>query len=458
MKRKLILLIAAVIAVCGIACKKFVTVGPPTNQIASEIIFENEETATAAINGLYTTLSNTSLYFAAGGQTVYLGIYGDELYYTGASTLIQEFAGSKLSIANSLVTFNFWSQPYQVINQANSCITGLNKSKLSAQTKNQLLGEAHFVRAYTYWSILNLFGDVPLVLTAEDYESVSKMSRTPSAKVKEQILMDLSEAKNLLNPAYPTTGRYRVNYYTVMAFLSRVNTYLGNWTEVLNASNEVISQTAIYTLEMDLNRTFLIGSTEAIWQTATGNLSTNTYEAFSLIPSTSATTRPAYPLQPSLFNTFTTIDKRKTNWITTKIVSGVAYQYPTKYKIRTNTVKTEAQMMIRLAEIYLNRAEAKAHLNDATALDDLNKTRTRAGLGVLSGIAGQSLIDAILQERRLELFAEWGLRWLDLKRTGQLDAVIAPLKTDWKSTASLFPIPNSEVMSAPSLVQNPGYN
>lgn len=458
MKRKSTLTIILSLSLTLLACKKFVTVGPPTNQIASATIFQNEETATAAINGLYTTLSNSSLYFASGGSTVYLGLYGDEFYYTGTATTVQEFASGKLSIANSYVTFNFWSQPYQLINQANSCIIGLNRSNLNPSLSSQLLGEAYFIRAYAYWNLLNLFGDVPLVLTSEDYEGASKMSRTPSIDVKAQILSDLAQAKTLLKPAYPTAGRYRANYYTVMAFLSRLHTYLGNWNEALNASTEVISQAGTYSLETDLNRTFLIGSNEAIWQTATGNLSTNTYEGFSLIPSTSATTIPAYPLRLTLYNAFTSTDKRKTNWIAIKTVSGTAYQYPTKYKIRTNTVKTEAQMMIRLAEIFLNRAEAKAHLNDATAIDDLNKIRSRAGLSNLSGLNGQPLIDAIMQERRLELFAEWGLRYFDLKRTNQLDAVIGPLKSDWSTTAALFPIPNSELMSAPNLKQNPGYN
>ncbi len=114
--------------------------------------------------------------------------------------------------------------------------------------------------------------------------------------------------------------------------------------------------------------------------------------------------------------------------------------------------------MIRLGEIFLNRAEAKAHLNDATAIDDLNKTRFRAGLANLSGLTGHPLLDAIIQERRLELFAEWGFRFYDLRRTGQLNAVLAPIKSQWIATGALFPIPASEILAAPNLVQNPGYN
>lgn len=441
-----------------VSCKDFVTVGPPSNQLASSTVFQTEQTAVAAINGLYSILSNTSLSFSAGGQSVYLGTYTDELTYTSTSANDLEFANSKLSEANSIVYSNFWRYPYQTIYQANSCIQGLEAAAIPADTKKQLLGESYFIRAYCYWQLSVLFGDVPLVLDSKDYQNNSQMFRKPIAQVQAQVLADLALAKSLLKPAYPTAGRYRANHYTVMALLSRIHTYLGNWTDALNASNEVLSQTSTYSLETDLNRTFLIGSSEAIWQTATANATQNSYEGFAFIPSTSATSRPNYPLSQQLFAAFTALDKRKTIWTATKTVAGITYQYPYKYKVQTNAVKTEAQMMIRLGEIFLNRAEAKSHLNDPSAIDDLNKIRSRAGLMNLSGLSGQPLIDAIMQERRLELFAEWGLRFYDLKRTGQLNTVLTPLKSQWLATGTLFPIPATEILAAPNLVQNPGYN
>lgn len=461
MKIKILYIALFISLLLGGGCKKFVEVGTPSNQIASETIFLSEETATAAINGLYNTMSNFSLSFAGGGQTVYLGLYADEIYTTSTTVNVLEFADSKLSSTNSIVYNNFWRYAYQVIYQANSCIAGLEKSSLAPALREQLLGEAYFIRAFCYWQLVNLFGDIPLVLTADDYASVVQMKRTSTTQVRTQVLNDLRLAKSMLKPNYPTNTRFRANYYTVMAMISRVQTYIGNWTEVLASSNEVISQ-AIYLLENDLNKVFLIGSTEAIWQTGSGNPSYGSYEGFAFVPATSSTIRPAYPLQTNLYNAFTSTDKRKTNWIATKTVTGVTYQYPNKYKIRLNASttapKTECQMMLRLGEIYLNRAEAKAHLSDVTAIDDLNKIRNRAGLIGLSGLNGQPLIDAILKERRLELFAEWGLRWLDLKRTGQLDQVISSIKITWTSNAMLFPIPNSEILTAPNLIQNPGYN
>ncbi|WP_461791374.1 RagB/SusD family nutrient uptake outer membrane protein [Pedobacter sp.] len=458
MKTKIIA-IYVIIFTASSSCKDFLTVGPPSNKVASSTIFLTAETATAAVNGLYISLSNSNGHFSSGGNTIYLGLYADELLPANTTTTtIQEFANSKLSKENSYVNFNFWNKAYQVINQSNSIIDGLQNSQLAAQVVNQLLGEALFVRAYCYWNLISLFGDVPLVLTSKDYDAVIKMGRTSISEVQTQIFADLSQAKNLLKTTYPSTGRYRVNSIVVSAFLSRINTYLGRWNDALENSNEVINQSSVYSLETDLNRAFLITSTEAIWQTTTGSSSTNTFEGLTFIPFAVATLRPTHQLQPTLLNAFTLVDKRKTSWIAGKTVSGVTYFYPYKYKVQTNSTKTECQMMIRLAEIYLNRAEAKAYINDATAIDDLNRIRNRAGLASLSGLSGQSLVEAIIAERRLELFAEWGLRFFDLRRTGKLDQILTPLKPEWKSTGKLFPIPESDIQAAPNLLQNPGYN
>ena len=123
-------------------------------------------------------------------------------------------------------------------------------------------------------------------------------------------------------------------------------------------------------------------------------------------------------------------------------------------------------MVLRLAEQYLIRAEANAHSGDlASAIKDLNIIRQRAGLGTLpSSLTQAQVIAAVAQERRIELFAEWGHRWFDLKRTGQVDAVmseITPQKvgaiTGWKSYQQLYPIPQSERQLNPNLTQNPGY-
>ena len=126
---------------------------------------------------------------------------------------------------------------------------------------------------------------------------------------------------------------------------------------------------------------------------------------------------------------------------------------------------TEYIMVLRLGEQYLVRAEARAQLNKINeAKSDLNAIRTRAGLPNTTAMDQSSLLAAILDERRHELFCEWGHRWFDLKRRGQVDAVmsvITPLKSNgaiqWRSYQQYYPITQGELDKAPNLTQTPGY-
>jgi hypothetical protein len=117
-------------------------------------------------------------------------------------------------------------------------------------------------------------------------------------------------------------------------------------------------------------------------------------------------------------------------------------------------------MVLRLAEQYLIRAEARAQQNNlAGAKDDVDAVRLRAGLPVLpDNLNRDEMLLAIEQERRIELFSEWGHRWFDLKRTGRALAVLSPLKAGITATDLLYPIPLDALKTNPNLVQNPGYN
>lgn len=176
----------------------------------------------------------------------------------------------------------------------------------------------------------------------------------------------------------------------------------------------------------------------------------------------------------SLIEAFGTTDLRKTNWVgeySTTAVPPVIYYYPFKYKVRVGTINapTEYSMVLRFAEAFLIRAEARAQQRNFSGMkDDLDVIRQRAGLNLLPITADLAVAMAQVEnERRLELFTEWGHRWFDLKRwksvTGdpsktRADDVLSLTKPAWKSTAILFPIPSSALNSNNSLIPNPGYN
>jgi hypothetical protein len=117
-------------------------------------------------------------------------------------------------------------------------------------------------------------------------------------------------------------------------------------------------------------------------------------------------------------------------------------------------------MAIRLSEILLIRAEARANMGDvAGAVSDINLVRARAGLGTLgTQMTASDVLTAVMKERRAELFGEWGHRFLDLRRTGGLDAALSGIKPAWiPGVSSLLPIPLNEVTYNPNLIQNYGY-
>ncbi|HCO85286.1 MAG TPA: RagB/SusD family nutrient uptake outer membrane protein, partial [Arenibacter sp.] len=123
---------------------------------------------------------------------------------------------------------------------------------------------------------------------------------------------------------------------------------------------------------------------------------------------------------------------------------------------------SEYSMVLRLAEQYLIRAESRAMQgNISGAIADVDVLRSRAGLDLINDIEPEinkeGLLNIISEERKLELFSEWGHRWFDLKRTGKASQVLMPLKPLWQETDVLFPIPQVELDKNQNLHQNVGY-
>jgi hypothetical protein len=267
----------------------------------------------------------------------------------------------------------------------------------------------------------------------------------------------------------PTTERVRPNKWAATALLARAFLYNQQWDSADAAASRVIKNTALYQLDT-LNGVFLKNSTEAIWQLQPVNTGWNTEDArIFILPPTGPTTNSSvtgYPviLSPQLLSNFEPGDARRLAWVDSVIVNGSTFYYPFKYKNATlNNPITEYLMVLRLGEQYLIRAEARAqeNTNIGDAQTDLNTIRQRAGLGATGASDEGSLLAAIQHERQAELFTEWGHRWLDLKRTGEVNVVMSNLTKvsgwTWNTEWQLYPIPLYDITQDPKLVQNNGY-
>lgn len=459
-KKNLFLMIIVVASMSILnSCESFVDIDSPVDRVITTEVFQNEETANSAILGIYARMNGTSPPFSFGATTIFSGVASDELQYTGTVQAYREFYENRLSATNSVIYNDFWRSAYSTIYHANICLEGLSQTVgLGLDIRNHLSGEAYFIRAFCYFYLVNLFGDVPLILNT-DYESNAVAERKAKEEVYEQIISDLTVAKQLLPIDYSGTERTRPNHHAASAILARVYLYLGKYEEAVQTASEIITSD-IYTIEQELDAVFLSGSKEAIWQLEppSGQIF-NTLEANRFIPIATGTTRPQYAPTQQLLSAFEMDDKRREHWIAYKTIGEETFPYPFKYKVRSSLENFEYLVMLRLAEQYLIRAEARIQIGDlAGALDDLNIIRSRAGLPHLLATNHASLLDAVFAERRIELFAEWGHRWFDLQRNEQIDAVLGSIKPEWSSMAIRFPIPQQEIIRNVNLTQNPGYN
>jgi starch-binding outer membrane protein, SusD/RagB family len=459
---------AIMLLISASACRKFIEVDPPINRLVANNVFTNNTTANAAQLAIYADMFNSQISYRI---SAYVAFSADELTsYSTIPEIAQLYSNSLLATTPSIATP--WNQGYKYIYSANAVLEGVKgNTMISPDLVKQLTGEALFVRAFWHFYLTNMFGDVPVIVTT-DYTINNHLARSPQTEVYEQITKDLIEAQSKLNTNYidgsgiqASDEKVRPNKWSATALLARVYLYQEKYADAVNQASSVIDSEK-YSLVSDLDGVFLKNNTEALWQLQTPTPATrNTYEGqyFILTAAPGNGAQLNATLSDQLLTAFETNDNRKTQWTNIITVSNADYIYPFKYKIRTGSSVTEYATLLRLAEQYLIRAEAYAQENDANnAVADLNEIRNRAGLSDYNGsLDKDSIINAVFHERQVELFTEWGHRWFDLKRTGNVHevmSVIAPLKGGaWSSFKQLYPIPQNEINNNASLKQTQGY-
>lgn len=445
-------------SVFNFSCTSFVEVDVPKSQLATSAVFEDYSTASAALLNIYANIRDKGIITGIGtGVSNQLGNYADEIQSNENPTNPSlNFYKNSILPTNTIVS-GYWSASYNQIYAANSVIEGIKKSNaLTADQKKQLEGEALFIRAMMHFYLVNLFGDIPYI-TNTDYKKNSTAVRIPTAMVYEMLVSDLENAIILLPSNYLDSDRSRPNASAAAALLARVHLFHKEYPQAANAASAVLNANQLYSVESP-DKVFLIPSHETIWQLQSGAAGRNTaeeaYFTFTSVPP------PLVSLSSNLVNSFEAGDLRRSKWIKTITKGTSTYYHVFKYKENAPTsVSKEYSIVFRLAEQYLIRSEARAFQGDFIgAKEDLNVVRYRAGLGNTTAQTQQEILNAILDERRHELFTEYGHRFLDLKRMGKLEKVLNGIKPGWNTTDNLFPIPQSELSTNPALGnQNPGY-
>lgn len=438
------------------SCESFLIIKPAPQLMQSGNVFTTRQTAESAVDGIYAYIRASSPSFLNGIPSIYCGLASDELKVSAASELFSPFYENALQSDNRVISGQVWDIAYQTIYRCNAILEQLGNSvALSVETRNTLTGEMKMVRALHYFYLIGLFGDVPHVLSTE-YSRNATLGRSPVAEIWAQIITDLEDAKRLLPESYRGGGKTRPNKWTAASLLSRVYLYAGEYTDAEAVSSSVISS-GVYQLEPNVLSVFTINNSETIWEIAPPNNFGNTSEAAVFLPPNSGVLPPVllYPEFESLFHTF---DARRA-WIGGgAIENGQGVMHPYKYRQLQYDPVGEYLVVLRLAEQYLIRAEARIHMSDMKgARTDINTLMMRAGIDTLTTVDDNLLMEILREERRKELFSEWGHRWFDLGRWGIRDDVLRQLKPGWTTTSSLFPIPQEQLLYNPNMIQNPGY-
>jgi hypothetical protein len=428
------------------SCKKFLEVEPRAS-ISDEATITDKASAETAIRGVYNAARS---YYSVDFQSIaYLS--GDNVQWTGSQSQVQEFINHKVNPENSTIT-SVWNGIYVSVNRANNVIEKVPlvaDPLLSAALKNQYIGEAYFLRALNYFDLVRIWGGVPLITAATHSAAENRgIKRSTVEETYAQILSDLDAAEPLLTE---TTDRFRATRKTVWALKARFYLYQKNWLKAEEYASKVIADQASYSLLKPFNTFFFPatqkGTAESVFEFFYSTNELNVHRG-QWQPQENGGTRQWAPSESlvALLNNPITGGGRST-------LLGKDNQNRWYGNLYYRSPATDPTYVIRIAELYLIRAEARAQLgNVADAAADLDAVRSRANLTATTASNASDLLLAIENERRLE-FAFEAHRWFDLVRTGRAGTVLNI--TD--ASKLVLPIPVSQLLIDNALIQNPGY-
>ena len=440
------------------SCDDFLTVVPET-QLSSVTYFKTENDFIQAVNGAYAPLR---AYYNGPAWT--LGeLHSDNTFYMrnvlfGAVENTENLADFSVPISNGTTpnsnVLAAWRGLYLVISRANQVLAPIDAVEFNQDSKNNVKGQALFLRAFSYFHLARYFGKLPLHLAPIPGREGSSLPLSEEAAVFDQIIKDLIAAIPLL-PQKSTQLAGRVTQGAARTLLADVYIYRKKWSDAEQVLAPVISS-GQYSLMPSYTMAFSKNSTnknnaESVFEVQfregpDGLQGTFLYQHLPY-PLSVAEVRTLFntsnpqPLDgqgnniptPDIIAAYETGDTRKDASIMTITVSG----RPGNNKITPIIKKfqdTHAQHqnhgvnwpVYRYAEVLLLAAEAlneQGKSGDAVGL--LNQVRTRAGLAATTAAGQAQVREAIFKERRVELAFE-NKRWFDIIRTDRIQEIILP--------------------------------
>lgn len=471
-----------------VSCTDLLTENPKSF-VAPEAYYKTDAEANGGAVGCYKGVAE--LYKGINNDITFISLQGTDIcrptggrdgdypynVYTMSATLESSFP-------------SLWLNFYRGVADANNLIDQVSASKaISQAVKDQIVAEGKFYRAIYYYWLTGFWGDVPYFNKFDITYAVSGVKKTPVSTIRKSMIADLEACADQL-PNTSTIGyRGRPTKWAAKVLLCKYYQWEHDWAKCSSLCQDIINQSP-HKLVVDYANLWGLKNEynlESIWEldyVATINLTARSTNCCPRAADEPGFVDPKDPLK-SVFQgyglltatnefvaSFNSKDKRRIwyRWLDGDPRINIKFNYVAKFLdqpselIRGNSGINF--VAYRLADVYLMLAEAENEANNgptALAYSSINKIRTRAGLGDLSGLNYDTFFDAIYNERKWELGFE-DHRRLDLCRWHKLvDAVKSISNTNpigaanVKSIHELFPIPSNEIQNNPNLLPNNGY-
>lgn len=465
MKNTLYIFLLIIIGLTAYSCNGFLQ-EDLKGEYTSENYFISEENATMAVNGIYNALYGNTLWIfgdVASDDAVKGGNAGDQADINS----INDFTAT--SDNGALNTY--WQSTYEVIARANNAIAYIPPISMDTTLRARLVGEAKFLRAYSYFNLVNIFGEVPLKLKPQNTTDAIYVGLSDVSTIYSQIESDLKDAIKVLPASYLTEAG-RATQGAAYALLAKADLFQQKYTECL-ANIQALDSLHQYSLEANYADLFKAGgedSKEEIFglryiDNNVVSLGNNLNVWFS--PSIEGGYYFDAPTQ-SYVDAFTektttgdddprldaSIGRDGKPWFNNTTFSS-SWSEATGYLVKkydedmvTGVAKSQSTVpyhIIRYADIILMKAEALNETNHVgDAVKAVNEIRNRVGLSLISSSDQTTLRGIIRNERRKELGFEFH-RFFDLMRWGKETATTALPDLPWTDSRFYFPIPQSEI-------------
>jgi hypothetical protein len=440
----------------------------PQQSVADTEALTSLEDFESSITGIYNKISGSDYY----GRYMFLipDVMADDVKQNAQANRIEDFAEHIVRVSDGDAN-NLWTTMYEGINAANAIINSeVELSDSVSDEYNHILGEAHALRALIYFDMVRFFAQhytftpdgghlgVPLVL---EFDIATKPSRNSVKEVYDQVIADMNTGISLMNDQSRSGNSSTLSAIAVKALLARVYLYKEDWANAEAMASDVIASGqyslipnnnyySLWTTDNSSESIFEISMTEVDNVGGQGLAGLYLRQGFGdYLPSNDVTS--LYEAEDARLATFE-IDEL--------LIGDFAPFRMVKYPDINGFDNVK---VIRLAELYLIRAEARARLgnNVAGAQDDLDVVRQRAlPVAADNSNTGIALVNAILLERRLELAFE-GQRLWDLMRN-KTDIVRTQCTSSicfipYAGDTVILPIPQNETDANSNIEQNPGY-